>query len=174
MCKILKYKIDTLSVWVKKKKGVSVKIICLRRFTVIAVDKSAPHRIRFWVIPVHQVLNLLLLKSYHTYSSTYYTSLFSGWYNRLYINFILRRHIFFFMLQTYFPTMLMVMLSWVSFWIDRRAVPARVSLGTETMCQNVHYTLNMQQPPTVVKSFRLLLFSFQLTKYEDAPRSQLS
>lgn len=59
----------------------------------------------------------------------------SGWYNRLYINFILRRHIFFFMLQTYFPTMLMVMLSWVSFWIDRRAVPARVSLGTETTRQ---------------------------------------
>ncbi|XP_061095630.1 gamma-aminobutyric acid receptor subunit rho-3 [Conger conger] len=60
------------------------------------------------------------------YSST-------GWYNRLYINFILRRHIFFFMLQTYFPTMLMVMLSWVSFWIDRRAVPARVSLGITTV-----------------------------------------
>uniref|UniRef100_A0A3Q4M8J6 GABA(C) receptor n=1 Tax=Neolamprologus brichardi TaxID=32507 RepID=A0A3Q4M8J6_NEOBR len=53
------------------------------------------------------------------YSST-------GWYNRLFITFILRRHIFFFMLQTYFPTMLMVVLSWVSFWIDRRAVPARV------------------------------------------------
>lgn len=53
----------------------------------------------------------------------------SGWYNRLYINFTLRRHIFFFLLQTYFPATLMVMLSWVSFWIDRRAVPARVSLG---------------------------------------------
>ena len=52
-----------------------------------------------------------------------------GWYNRLYINFTLRRHIFFFLLQTYFPATLMVMLSWVSFWIDRRAVPARVSLG---------------------------------------------
>ncbi|KAG7255583.1 hypothetical protein CRUP_014954 [Coryphaenoides rupestris] len=34
---------------------------------------------------------------------------------------------------TYFPTMLMVMLSWVSFWIDRRAVPARVSLGITTV-----------------------------------------
>uniref|UniRef100_A0A452UDZ7 Gamma-aminobutyric acid type A receptor subunit rho3 (gene/pseudogene) n=1 Tax=Ursus maritimus TaxID=29073 RepID=A0A452UDZ7_URSMA len=56
------------------------------------------------------------------YSST-------GWYNRLFINFVLRRHIFFFVLQTYFPVMLMVMLLWVSFWIDRRAVPARVSLG---------------------------------------------
>ncbi|KAI4806668.1 hypothetical protein KUCAC02_017483 [Chaenocephalus aceratus] len=57
----------------------------------------------------------------------------SSWYNRLFINFILRRHIFFFMLQTYFPTMLMVVLSWVSFWIDRRAVPARVSLGITTV-----------------------------------------
>lgn len=54
-----------------------------------------------------------------------------GWYNRLYINFTLRRHIFFFLLQTYFPATLMVMLSWVSFWIDRRAVPARVPLGKE-------------------------------------------
>lgn len=53
-----------------------------------------------------------------------------GWYNRLYIHFTLRRHIFFFLLQTYFPATLMVMLSWVSFWIDRRAVPARVPLGT--------------------------------------------
>ncbi|XP_028616128.1 gamma-aminobutyric acid receptor subunit rho-3 [Grammomys surdaster] len=60
------------------------------------------------------------------YSST-------GWYYRLFINFVLRRHIFFFVLQTYFPAMLMVMLSWVSFWIDRRAVPARVSLGITTV-----------------------------------------
>ncbi|KAJ3611092.1 hypothetical protein NHX12_021108 [Muraenolepis orangiensis] len=54
-------------------------------------------------------------------------------FHSLYIHFILRRHIFFFMLQAYFPTMLMVLLSWVSFWIDRRAVPARVSLGMTTV-----------------------------------------
>ncbi|KAM6162767.1 LOW QUALITY PROTEIN: gamma-aminobutyric acid receptor subunit rho-3 [Erethizon dorsatum] len=60
------------------------------------------------------------------YSST-------GWYYRLFINLVLRRHIFFFVLQTYFPAMLMVILSWVSFWIDRRAVPARVSLGITTV-----------------------------------------
>lgn len=63
-----------------------------------------------------------------------------GWYNRLYINFTLRRHIFFFLLQTYFPATLMVMLSWVSFWIDRRAVPARVSLGTGYLDHLVQFT----------------------------------
>ncbi len=62
------------------------------------------------------------------------SSLSPGWYNRLYINFTLRRHIFFFLLQTYFPATLMVMLSWVSFWIDRRAVPARVPLGEKLGC----------------------------------------
>ncbi|XP_056911337.1 gamma-aminobutyric acid receptor subunit rho-3a isoform X2 [Takifugu flavidus] len=72
-----------------------------------------------------------------SFGLAFYSS--TGWYNRLYINFILRRHIFFFMLQTYFPTMLMVMLSWVSFWIDRRAVPARVSLDSQLLqCHRGH------------------------------------
>ncbi|POI29514.1 hypothetical protein CIB84_006737 [Bambusicola thoracicus] len=73
-------------------------------------------------------LSQFLIQKFHTTSRlAFYSS--TGWYNRLYISFTLRRHIFFFLLQTYFPATLMVMLSWVSFWIDRRAVPARVSLG---------------------------------------------
>ncbi|KAG8524475.1 Gamma-aminobutyric acid receptor subunit rho-2, partial [Galemys pyrenaicus] len=69
-------------------------------------------------------LSQFLIQKFHTTSRlAFYSS--TGWYNRLYINFTLRRHIFFFLLQTYFPATLMVMLSWVSFWIDRRAVPAR-------------------------------------------------
>ncbi|XP_054606977.2 gamma-aminobutyric acid receptor subunit rho-3 isoform X1 [Nothobranchius furzeri] len=78
------------------------------------------------------VLSQFFIEHFHASSGlAFYSS--TGWYNRLFINFILRRHIFFFMLQTYFPTMLMVVLSWVSFWIDRRAVPARVSLGMTTV-----------------------------------------
>ncbi|XP_035534819.1 gamma-aminobutyric acid receptor subunit rho-1-like [Morone saxatilis] len=73
-------------------------------------------------------LSQFLIWEFHTTTKlAFYSS--TGWYNRLYINFTLRRHIFFFLLQTYFPATLMVMLSWVSFWIDRRAVPARVPLG---------------------------------------------
>ncbi|XP_010888402.1 gamma-aminobutyric acid receptor subunit rho-3 isoform X2 [Esox lucius] len=78
------------------------------------------------------VLSQFFIQRFHPSSGlAFYSS--TGWYNRLFINFILRRHIFFFMLQAYFPTMLMVLLSWVSFWIDRRAVPARVSLGMTTV-----------------------------------------
>ncbi|XP_056439935.1 gamma-aminobutyric acid receptor subunit rho-3-like [Gadus chalcogrammus] len=78
------------------------------------------------------VLSQFFIEEFQSsYGLAFYSS--TGWYNRLYIHFILRRHIFFFMLQAYFPTMLMVLLSWVSFWIDRRAVPARVSLGMTTV-----------------------------------------
>ncbi|XP_004605719.2 gamma-aminobutyric acid receptor subunit rho-1 [Sorex araneus] len=77
-------------------------------------------------------LSQFLIQKFHTTTKlAFYSS--TGWYNRLYINFTLRRHIFFFLLQTYFPATLMVMLSWVSFWIDRRAVPARVPLGITTV-----------------------------------------
>eukprot|EP00069_Balaena_mysticetus_P004786 bmy_17633T0 len=75
-------------------------------------------------------LSQFLIQEFHTTTKlAFYSS--TGWYNRLYINFTLRRHIFFFLLQTYFPATLMVMLSWVSFWIDRRAVPARVPLAVD-------------------------------------------
>ncbi|XP_023666031.2 gamma-aminobutyric acid receptor subunit rho-1-like isoform X2 [Paramormyrops kingsleyae] len=77
-------------------------------------------------------LSQFLIQKFHTTTKlAFYSS--TGWYNRLYISFTLRRHIFFFLLQTYFPATLMVMLSWVSFWIDRRAVPARVPLGITTV-----------------------------------------
>ncbi|XP_067839965.1 gamma-aminobutyric acid receptor subunit rho-1-like [Heptranchias perlo] len=77
-------------------------------------------------------LSQFMIQEFHTTTKlAFYSS--TGWYNRLYINFTLHRHIFFFLLQTYFPATLMVMLSWVSFWIDRRAVPARVPLGITTV-----------------------------------------
>lgn len=33
------------------------------------------------------------------------------------------------MVQTYVPSILIVVLSWVNFWLDANATPARVSLG---------------------------------------------
>lgn len=49
------------------------------------------------------------------------------------IRFILKRDIGFFLIQVYMPTSLVVILSWVSFWINVEASPARVSIGLLTV-----------------------------------------
>ncbi|KAL8612909.1 hypothetical protein ACOMHN_034986 [Nucella lapillus] len=45
----------------------------------------------------------------------------------------LQRQIGFYMIQTYIPCMLIVSLSWVSFWLDLHAIPARISVGLLTV-----------------------------------------
>ena len=37
------------------------------------------------------------------------------------------------MTQTYVPCVLIVSLSWVSFWLDTHAIPARISVGLLTV-----------------------------------------
>ncbi|KAI8485969.1 Glycine receptor subunit alpha-3 [Branchiostoma belcheri] len=50
-------------------------------------------------------------------------------YPQLVVQFTIRRNVFFFLLQSYLPSMLLVVLSWVSFYIDTNSAPARVSLS---------------------------------------------
>ncbi|ESP01961.1 hypothetical protein LOTGIDRAFT_111366, partial [Lottia gigantea] len=49
------------------------------------------------------------------------------------VDFYLQRNIGFYMIQIYVPSMLVVLLSWVSFWLNVDAVPARISLGILTV-----------------------------------------
>uniref|UniRef100_A0A1I8HTF4 Neur_chan_LBD domain-containing protein n=2 Tax=Macrostomum lignano TaxID=282301 RepID=A0A1I8HTF4_9PLAT len=53
----------------------------------------------------------------------------TGRFACLYLEFHLVRKFGFYLIYTYLPSILVVMLSWVSFWIDYQAVPARISLG---------------------------------------------
>ena len=57
----------------------------------------------------------------------------SGSFPCLEIRFILQRDIGYFLIQVYVPSILIVILSWVSFWINVDASPARVSLGLLTV-----------------------------------------
>lgn len=57
----------------------------------------------------------------------------TGKYSCLQAKFILTRKVGFFVLQTYIPSMLIVMLSWVGFWINKNSEPARVALGVTTV-----------------------------------------
>ncbi|KAL8583392.1 hypothetical protein ACOMHN_035374 [Nucella lapillus] len=66
--------------------------------------------------------------------------LLTGDYQRLSLTFNLQRNIGYFVFQTYLPSILIVMLSWVSFWINHEATSARVALALKEM-----YTVSVCQ-----------------------------
>nr|AWJ68185.1 putative GABA receptor 3 [Hirudo verbana] len=71
----------------------------------------------------------LVDKKYHDCTQNYTT----GTHSCISIEFVLHRDIGYFIIQVYVPSMLIVILSWVSFWISIDAHPARVSLGLLTV-----------------------------------------
>jgi len=56
-----------------------------------------------------------------------------GNYSCLAAKFFLHRSIGFHLVQSYIPTILFVIVSWVSFWMDVEHVPGRVALGVTTL-----------------------------------------
>uniref|UniRef100_A0AC35TNE5 Neur_chan_memb domain-containing protein n=1 Tax=Rhabditophanes sp. KR3021 TaxID=114890 RepID=A0AC35TNE5_9BILA len=60
-------------------------------------------------------------------------TLSSGTYSRLGILFLFKRSIGFYIIQVYLPAALIVIISYVSFWVPRNSVPARISLGVTTV-----------------------------------------
>ncbi|XP_059140106.1 glycine receptor subunit alpha-2-like [Physella acuta] len=56
-----------------------------------------------------------------------------GNHSCLQAEFHLARNIGFYMVQMYIPSVLIVMLSWISFWLNVNSVPGRVSLGLLTV-----------------------------------------
>ncbi|XP_076356275.1 glycine receptor subunit alphaZ1-like [Tachypleus tridentatus] len=57
----------------------------------------------------------------------------AGGYSGLVATFSLRREFSYYMIEVYVPIMLLVIVSWISFWLDVHAVPARVALGITTI-----------------------------------------
>jgi Neurotransmitter-gated ion-channel transmembrane region len=47
--------------------------------------------------------------------------------------FHMQRAIGYHLVQSYLPSILVVVISWVSFWLDVEAIPARVTLGVTTL-----------------------------------------
>ncbi|XP_016407860.1 gamma-aminobutyric acid receptor subunit pi [Sinocyclocheilus rhinocerous] len=81
-------------------------------------------------------LDTLRLAQYSVES--YYTTVSeavyeTGFYPKLVLHFSLRRNVLFFILETYVPSTLLVVLSWVSFWISQSSVPARTCIGVTTV-----------------------------------------
>lgn len=47
----------------------------------------------------------------------------------IYVVFAFRRHVGYFVIQLYFPCVLIVFLSWVGLWLNREATNDRINLG---------------------------------------------
>ena len=57
----------------------------------------------------------------------------SGNYSRLCADILFSRSMGYYIIQVYVPSSLIVMMSWVSFYLDRKSAPARVGLGVTTV-----------------------------------------
>ena len=66
----------------------------------------------------------------------------------------------YYLIQIYIPSVLIVILSWVSFWIDIHAVPARVSLGLLTVL-----TITTQQSGISAKLPRFVGQHFEMYEH---------
>ncbi len=66
-------------------------------------------------------------------ASHQYRAFFAGNYSCLLAELHLRRSLGFHMVQSYLPTILIVVISWVSFWMDVDSVAGRTTLGVTTL-----------------------------------------
>ncbi|XP_041349964.1 glycine receptor subunit alpha-1-like isoform X2 [Gigantopelta aegis] len=82
------------------------------------------------VLPNAYIPDFLLINTTTGECTTTYAT---GTFPCLKVELFLEREIGFYITQTYVPSILIVILSWASFWIDHQAVPARISVGLLTV-----------------------------------------
>lgn len=73
----------------------------------------------------------------------HYFGKFAGNYSCLTVYFYLEREVGHYIMDYYVPSILLVMVSWVSFWLDPNAVPGRTVLGTSTMLTFITLSRNI-------------------------------
>merc|ERR1712223_2103632 len=86
----------------------------------------------------------------------------TGKFTCLEVVFKFKRRLGYFMFHTYIPTCLIVMMSWISFWIKPEAVPARVTLGVTSLLTLSTQHANSQKslpPVSYIKAIDLFMSS---------------
>jgi len=91
------------------------------------------------------------------------TSVYStGNFTCLEVIFKFKRRLGYYLFHTYIPTCLIVMMSWISFWIKPEAVPARVTLGVTSLLTLSTQHANSQKslpPVSYIKAIDIFMSS---------------
>ncbi|XP_028966732.1 glutamate-gated chloride channel [Galendromus occidentalis] len=85
--------------------------------------------------PVQVTKNLHLPRfTLERFNTDYCTSRTNtGEYSCLKVDLVFKREFSYYLIQIYIPCCMLVVVSWVSFWLDPTSIPARVSLGVTTL-----------------------------------------
>lgn len=65
--------------------------------------------------------------------TNYLSSFFAGKYRDMIVTFTFSRRIGYYLINFYVPCIIMVIMSWISFWIDRDCIGDRIALGITTV-----------------------------------------
>ena len=76
-------------------------------------------------LPAFRLIGYNLLEANSTFST--------GSFSHLKLEFIISRHIDFYLTQVYVPAAMVVLISWIPFWLSRADSQARVALGVTTV-----------------------------------------
>nr|CDQ05867.1 Bm5890, isoform j [Brugia malayi] len=83
----------------------------------------------------------------------------SGSYSRLWAQFLFEREFSFYMIQIYIPAILVVFISWVSFWINPESAPSRTVIGTFTILSETHLLMSTNRRLPPVSYIKVAYFS---------------
>lgn len=109
----------------------------LRTYYAVSVSHTTQDLVFLWnttdplvVNPEIELPQLDILNNYTTDCTIEYST---GNFTCIQIVFNLRRRLGYHLFHTYIPSALIVVMSWIAFWIKPEAIPARVTLGVTSL-----------------------------------------
>ncbi|RXM35440.1 Gamma-aminobutyric acid receptor subunit pi [Acipenser ruthenus] len=110
--------------------------ICIGHYPKLVFHFDLKRNILYFILETYVPSSLLVVLSWVSFwisQSSVPARICIGHYPKLVFHFDLKRNILYFILETYVPSSLLVVLSWVSFWISQSSVPARICIGVTTV-----------------------------------------
>ena len=109
-----------------------VKLLSVDRViaeTKITCSRDQSFTISYSLEPYFRCQTYIPNRNTSQYETFPFSSSLTGTFSLLFVTFALKRHMGYFLINVYVPCSMLVILSWVGFWINREATADRIALG---------------------------------------------